>query len=259
MTTERVKRIQHVLGIGTSVALLAAGAMLMAGCYGIYSSGDHAFSREAVAQAFAPIALPISLCIGVVALDILVNLLLPGSTETSKPEKQLSLILQRLHARTDLSKCSEELRSQIAAQQRSRRLHRTIRNALVLVCCVLFLPYGLNGENFHQSQINESMIQAMGLLIPCVTVPFAYGVFTAYQAKHSLDREIALLKSAPKEALRTPDVQSQVHANAKWPDILRWALLGAGACILVYGFFAGGTADVLTKAINICTECVGLG
>ena len=41
--------------------------------------------------------------------------------------------------------------------------------------------------------------------------------------------------------------------------VLRWALLAVGIVLLVYGFFAGGTEDVLTKAVNICTECVGLG
>lgn len=40
---------------------------------------------------------------------------------------------------------------------------------------------------------------------------------------------------------------------------LRLALLCVGIGIFTYGFFAGGTADVMTKAVNICTECVGLG
>lgn len=29
--------------------------------------------------------------------------------------------------------------------------------------------------------------------------------------------------------------------------------------LLIYGFLTGGTADVETKAKNICTECIGLG
>lgn len=40
---------------------------------------------------------------------------------------------------------------------------------------------------------------------------------------------------------------------------LRLALLGVSIAIFAYGFFAGGTSDVMTKAVNICTECVGLG
>ena len=45
----------------------------------------------------------------------------------------------------------------------------------------------------------------------------------------------------------------------KTVNIVRFALLFIGVGILIYGYFAGGTADVLTKAINICTECIGLG
>ena len=37
------------------------------------------------------------------------------------------------------------------------------------------------------------------------------------------------------------------------------AFLPMAVGLLLYGFFAGGTADVLTKAVNICTECIGLG
>ena len=36
-------------------------------------------------------------------------------------------------------------------------------------------------------------------------------------------------------------------------------ILAVAVSILIYGYMNGGTADVLTKAINICTECVGLG
>ena len=47
--------------------------------------------------------------------------------------------------------------------------------------------------------------------------------------------------------------------NARKLLYLRLVLLCVGIGIFVYGFFAGGTADVMTKAVNICTECVGLG
>lgn len=41
---------------------------------------------------------------------------------------------------------------------------------------------------------------------------------------------------------------------------LVWLLLAAAAIILiVHGVWNGGLRDVLIKAINICTECIGLG
>ena len=42
-------------------------------------------------------------------------------------------------------------------------------------------------------------------------------------------------------------------------SVLRSALYAAAALFIVLGTFNGGLHDVLVKAINICTECIGLG
>jgi hypothetical protein len=41
----------------------------------------------------------------------------------------------------------------------------------------------------------------------------------------------------------------------------RWAalLLIAGAVLVIAGIFRGEVAVVLTKAVNICLECIGIG
>ena len=41
--------------------------------------------------------------------------------------------------------------------------------------------------------------------------------------------------------------------------ITRLVILGVAIAVLILGFAFGGYADVLTKAVNICTECIGLG
>lgn len=41
--------------------------------------------------------------------------------------------------------------------------------------------------------------------------------------------------------------------------ITRLVILGVAVAVLILGFTFGGYADVLTKAVNICTECIGLG
>ena len=41
--------------------------------------------------------------------------------------------------------------------------------------------------------------------------------------------------------------------------ILRIVLLIAAACLLAAGCFNGSAKDVLGKAVNVCTECIGLG
>lgn len=41
--------------------------------------------------------------------------------------------------------------------------------------------------------------------------------------------------------------------------LTRSIIFAVGVFFLVYGLMTGGVADVLAKAINICTECIGLG
>ena len=52
------------------------------------------------------------------------------------------------------------------------------------------------------------------------------------------------------------NIPSQTSKNVK---IIRLVILSSAIVILIFGFVTGGYADVLTKAINICTECIGLG
>ena len=42
-------------------------------------------------------------------------------------------------------------------------------------------------------------------------------------------------------------------------NILRAVVLIAAVLLIIAGIVNGGALDVLVKAINICTECVGLG
>ena len=43
------------------------------------------------------------------------------------------------------------------------------------------------------------------------------------------------------------------------PAIYRVLLLTAALILIALGIMNGGARDVFIKAINICTECIGLG
>ena len=250
-------RIRHILGILLAISIIVAGICLITACIGIYQTGDHPFSREIVAAAFSKIAIPVYLCLALAVVAFLVNLLLPHSEKKRAAFKNDAMTLKRLHAKTDLNLCSQDLRDAVSAQQRSRKWLFYITGALLIVGTVIFLWYALNGENFHKSQINASMIRAMWVLIPCLTPGFICAVIAAYRNRASIRKEIELLKQAGSDATRQPEpspVPRKDHSK-----LLRLTLAVIAVGFLVFGFCTGGTADVLTKAINICTECVGLG
>jgi len=256
MTKDTKNRIRLIYGILLSTVIVIAGICLMAACIGIYHSGDAPFSRDSVAAAFSVIAIPVYLCLIMVIGGFILELWIPGSAKKPAVQKQYCVILERLRGKADLTQCDEALSKDIIAEQKSRALHRWITAVLLVLGSVIFLVYALNGEHFHQTDINISMVRAMWVLLPCMAVPFGYAVFTANHAKKSMQREIALLKQAAGDSSVKPQ---ESRKPAKVTAYLRYSLLVVAAVILIYGFCTGGTVDVLTKAINICTECVGLG
>lgn len=254
MTDKRIRHIHFFYGIGLSAMLILSGLCLMTACVGIYLSGDQPFSRESVAAAFAPIAVPVIATLALVIIGFLLDLFLPKAAKKAVPVAQYSMLLHRLQAKADLEQADEAAKSAIAAQRACRMRHKLITAALLVIGSIVFLVYALQKGSFHPSEINDSIIMATAVLLPCMAVPFGYGVFAAYRGRISMKREIELLKALPSKPAAAPASQTD-----RTVMVARSILLCAGAALLLYGLFSGGTADVLTKAINICTECVGLG
>ena len=256
MTKEPSPRIRLIWGAAQSLSIAAAAVCLMHGCVSIYRMGDRPFSPEAVAAAFRPIAVPVWLCLGLIAGGFLLELFLPAASSRPKVRRNTALILKRLQAKADLDACEAQLRGDILAQRKKRTVLKRVRALVLIVCAVIFLCYGANPANFHTSQINSSMAKAMLVLLPCLAPCFGFSLYAEYAAVSSMEKEIALLKQAPAAA---PKAEAEPSGKSCRIRKLRIALAVLGAVCLIFGYCTGGTVDVLTKAINICTECVGLG
>jgi hypothetical protein len=40
---------------------------------------------------------------------------------------------------------------------------------------------------------------------------------------------------------------------------ISWIVLAIGACFIIYGAWRGEAGTVLSKAVHICLECIGIG
>ena len=240
------KRIHRVYGIVLSVMVVIAGICLIAACIHINSAGDHPFSAEAVQAAFRGIAIPVYLCVALIIGGFILNGFFPITNKKSKLPKQEAAILNKLYKNADPAFLSNKYRYK-------RLLHCRISLLWLVVGSVLFLLYALNGNNFSIETISSAMAKASVWLGVCMVVPFGYAVFAAYYGNASIKKEIELLKAAGVTPDRSP---APTEKALCW---VRWAILCVGVVCLIVGFVNGGTEDVLTKAVNICTECVGLG
>jgi hypothetical protein len=89
--------------------------------------------------------------------------------------------------------------------------------------------------------------------LPWIIVAFGAVIAASVVCRRSMEREIALLKGVSGN--KAPE------AAAKPSRVLyvRIALFALALVLIVLGINNGGMRDVLIKAINICTECIGLG
>lgn len=263
MTKETKIRVLRIYSILLSIVIVIAGICLMAGCLSIYYSGDQPYSREVVAETFSKIAIPVYLCLAMTILGFVLEFFLPAEAAKPKAEKNYMHLLNRLHANRDLTQSSDTVQNEVAALQANRKRHVLIRTILIVAASIVFLIYALNGNNYHSSEINGSMIKAMTILIPCLLVSFGYALFVSIHNSKSIQKEIELMKQAPMvptAACGTDSTSQDETVNeAKKLRLIRCAILVIGVFCFVYGYLTGGIADVLAKAINICTECIGLG
>lgn len=257
MTKNTTAQLRRIFELVLSISILLAGICLISACLTIYYSGN-GYSPEAVRQAFGTVAVPVWVCIGLTFVGFVAELILPLPRK-SKVQKNNFFALARVLERKDTSGCEPALLEAIGKERKKRTLLSALQLVLTAVCFGIFLVYALNGSNFHSSEINGSMIRAMWVLIPTLAVPFAFSVFVAFAKEKSYGKEAQLLKSAPDTEKANEDGSHGIKSSERAALAVKLILVAIGVAALVYGALAGGTADVLAKAVNICTECIGLG
>ncbi len=245
--------IYHVL---ITLALVTVAVLFIAACVGIYRTGEHPFTREVVAQHFARIALPVYLCLALVVLGFVLHPLLPE--KPARARERDTATLRRLRARVDLAACPTALPADIAAVRRRHAIARWVGVGLLVAGVAGAIAWAAYPPHFRQSDITGFMRAAKARLIPALAIAFAYGLALFYLGRRWHRRELALLRQAPAAAGRPAPTPAAARTPAR-RAVQRATLLVAALGLLVGGLLAGGWLDVLTKAINICTECIGLG
>lgn len=255
MTKESTMRMHRIYNILFSIVIVIAGICLIIGVLTIYNSGDHPFSRESVAATFSTIAFPVYLTLAMAVISFIWEFISPSDKEKNPKAKDYPAMLSTLYEKKDFTNGDESLQTEIKALWKNRKMHVIIRTIVLVGCSAIFLLYALNSANFHQSEINLSMINAMKVLIPCSLVSFGYALFVAIHNEKSIQKEMDLVKKLPASTV----VEDEIVSEEKRLSPYRNAILAVAIILVVYGFLNGGTIDVLAKAINICTECIGLG
>ncbi len=259
MKEKHISTFCRLYKILLSISIIAAGLCLIYGSLCIYYSGPDPYSPQAVSEAFGKISVPIYICLGLIAVSLVLDILLPAFSTKLKPQVSYKNRLELLLNKKDLKAITNQQISAIEKERKIRKHIKALQWGAVALSSAAFLIYALNGGHYDNSDINGSVINAMWVLLPCLGVMLLASITSEILLAKSIQREIKFLTELPNLKHNSEADTTEQNKSSKRTAVIRCIVLLVSIGLLIYGFATGGVADVLTKAVNICTECIGLG
>ena len=111
---------------------------------------------------------------------------------------------------------------------------------------------------FTREKAVSAFVRYLPVLLLAVAANIACVIMGARDEKQDrpvADPELISIYKKEREAAASEDAESKV----KKLQIARIVVLVVAAIFVIAGIFNGSMEDMLIKAVNICTECVGLG
>ena len=94
------------------------------------------------------------------------------------------------------------------------------------------------------SKISIPIYVCLGLIVTSITTSFLFS---------DTGKKQKFIKPKNFKQNKVPKL------NNKTQLIIKASVITVGIGLIIVGAITGGFTDVLTKAVNICTECIGLG
>ena len=271
----KAKNIRFYYGIFLSVFTGAVGISFVVQALRILAAGEWAqgaFTREIVGKMLFPVSIPFLIWIAAIIAGFILSVIFPyTSRKTVKVSERLTRnrLLKRLPEGSGAE--YEANLKRVHGEKKSRTIVFFACLAVCLACGIAAAVYLLNRSHFNGIKTNDAMFKMFINVAPWLVVAFGCCIGATLFEKYSLNREINALKALIADYKGNTVVAANVTENAvvaKIKSVLSskytvWGVRGAvavfGVTFVILGIFNEGVRDVLIKAINICTECIGLG
>ncbi len=267
MNKVQMKKLRYIFGLFFSAWTVVVGVLMIVQTWSIYNSAPVApFSRASIAKHFHQIAVPVWIWVAALAVHIVWALSIPA-----EQEKTVAIV----DANIPLKRVVKQLQSATPEMQKQRRFRFTLQCicggvslAVAGVCLWLLLDKSYNAWLETPFLLKHSAA-ADRMLRVCFWSIAALAVLSvaAYLTERSMRKEIALAKAAiiaqVKQGIKLSPVAKVSKPVEFWwqqpVNITRMALGVIGVTFVIWGICNGGMNETLQKAINICTQCIGLG
>ncbi len=268
--TERKHTPRRIYGIFFGAYSAFVGLLLIIQVWGIYALGNKSFTVENISNAFSRIAVPVLIWVAAFVGVVVLAFVFPEENTPVLPSVELRSTLAKLSRRLPETDITADMK-----RQSSRRvLVWSVCLAVCLVCVTVAAIYLLGAytpvakEGFFASHEEaERLVRAL----PWIFAALGAGIAAVYLNASLYKTEISLVKTTiaenAKKGVRAAAREEKRSICDKLPFLRsKWFLLGVRIAVgvlavvfIILGVNNGGMADVLAKAVKICTQCIGLG
>ena len=280
MQEKTCKTVRLCYGIALSLMTAVTGALFIWQTLDIYlSGGSRPFTREIVLERLNRIAPAFWIWVVMVAVGFIIWGVFAVSYKRA-PLKDDCYALRRLKKRVP-QKVGESGLASLKAVKRGELI-----NLIVKLCaaalCLAGVAYGIaylaTSANFPKKDVNGEMLNMAAHLAPCVFAALlilcGVTLYLSISAKKQLPHVKQLIASAKAdekngvEAVYVTGNTAVADLYGRWKALSnhKYFILGVRIAIAVFavtfiilGIVNGNMRAILIKAINICTECIGLG
>ena len=258
-----MKKSKTLLWIQSALCILTA-ALFAITAIGIYRDGMARRAEDPAAQIYSPEIVAERAAPGLVMLAASVAATVACVVMGVRDESAEKPI-------RDTETVRDLTASRVAEPNEAMKKERALQQKLLCggwaaaaLCMVPIVLYIANPAHFAESDAAglEHMLAALvGHILPWTVLAFACLTVSTLLRERSMQRETAAASERAREekAAGLAPAPKAKTAAGKGKNAARAAILALAVIFIIAGIHNGGMKDVLIKAINICTECVGLG
>ncbi len=256
MTNSKYGRI---IALVTTICIILLGIMFIASAAHIYfTGGDQPYSRERAGKYLLIAAVPSVITAAAVVCGIVYNLK-TGENDVENTARTGGELLSSFTSRYALSDFPEDVRAAVTKERDRREVMQWIAYDISLLLVLIAVVYFDLFTSFTVENLNGDVLFALSGVLPLSVLAVAVHIPKEYLIEMSSKRELSLLK----ESIKTNGAPKSVCKPESKRDgrtaVARYVIAGIALLLVVLGIINGGMADVLAKAVKICTECIGLG
>lgn len=208
------------------------------------------YTREIVGYYLSFMIVPFILWILVIIFGLVTSYLYPiNKKKVAKLDSVLTY--ERLRKRINVN--NEET----TLLRRNKKIGFIIASIISLLCMILPTRYILTPSNFTGVDSNKDVLNLALNVLPFIFIAFASFIGYSIYFYKNINKEIKILLANQKDNL-IENKKEKFSDSPLFITIVRGVILVTGITFVILGIFNKGFEDVLIKAINICSECIGL-